>query len=236
MARRTRSGAQWSAWELDELRTDPSIAPPRVEIVRARVSLAPYLRDAMDAAEQCATVRDAVDGGEEDEWEDEDPVLSRPPTPISRPLTPLPLTWSRSPSPLSDLPPSPSGSRSPSPLPPGLPPAVSRRKERQAQGKKARRQRHRVAQAKDAGFGPVPKPCHSQDYRQEEAHRTTCHAARDLPSSATGNWTGPRASKKARLTRAAAATPTGATGGQLGLSGVGWQVRFLPRLPPQPFA
>ncbi|KAJ7891616.1 hypothetical protein B0H14DRAFT_3428403 [Mycena olivaceomarginata] len=58
-----------------------------------------------------------------------------------------------------------------------------------------------VAQAKAAGFGPVPKLHHSQDYRQEEAHRTTCNAARNLPSSSTGNWTGPRASKKARLMR-----------------------------------
>ncbi|KAJ7813717.1 hypothetical protein B0H14DRAFT_3477601 [Mycena olivaceomarginata] len=231
IACRTRSGAQWSPWELDELPPDPSLAPPRVQIVRARVSLAPYLHDTMDAAEQRATVHDAVEGEEDDGWEDEDPVLSRSPTPISRPLTPLPLTWSRSPSPLSDLPPSPSWSSSNSP--PSLPPTassppnicspvdapaptISRRKERQATGKKARRQRHWVAQAKAAGFGPAPKLRHSQDYRQEEAYRTTCHAARDFPSSATGNWTGPRASKKARLTRQ--------------------QARFWLRLSPQSFA
>ncbi|KAJ7308736.1 hypothetical protein DFH08DRAFT_823764 [Mycena albidolilacea] len=221
MARWMRSGAQWSPWELDEPHADPSIAPPCVQIVRARVSLVPYLRDAMDVAEQHATVRDTVEGEEDDGWEDEDPVPSHPPTPISHPLTPLPLACARSPSPLSDLPPSPSWSRLPSPssdslpsLPPtassppnvpspfDAPPAtVSCRKERQATGKKVRRQRGRVAQAKAAGFGPVPKPRHSQDYRQEEAHQARCHAARDLPSSATGNWTGPRLSKKARLTR-----------------------------------
>jgi hypothetical protein len=209
MARRTRSGAQWSPWVLEELSTGPSIVPPRVQIVRAPVSLAPYLRDAMDAAERRANQRDAVDTEEDDEWEDEDPVLSRPATPISHPPTPLPPTssWSRSPSPLSDLPPSPSPSIGASPTPdlplvPNAPPSiVSRRKQRQAEGHRARRQRRRVAHAKATGFGPVPQARHSQDYRQEEAHPTTCRAARDLPASVGGNWTGPRASKKARLSR-----------------------------------
>ncbi|KAJ7838501.1 hypothetical protein B0H14DRAFT_3459337 [Mycena olivaceomarginata] len=201
MVHRTRSGAQWSPWELDEPRADPSIAPPRVQIVRARVSLAPYLRDAMDVAEQRATV--AVEGEEDDGWEDEDPVLSRPPTPISRPLTPLPLACSRSPSPLSDLPPSPSWSRSPSPSsdsPPSLPPTassppnvpspfdappatVSRRKERQAAGKKC------------PNLVTLKTTARRKRIRRGVTRRATS------PLRPPGTGTGPRLSKKARLTR-----------------------------------
>jgi hypothetical protein len=134
MARRTRSGAQWSAWELDELRAGPSIVPPCIQIVCARVSLALDLRDAMEAVKQRATVHDTMDGRDDNEWEDEDPVLSRPATPISRPATPLPTTsWSCSPSPLSDLPPSPPPTASASPCASltldALPSPISRRKE-----------------------------------------------------------------------------------------------------------
>ncbi|KAJ7676100.1 hypothetical protein B0H14DRAFT_3537003 [Mycena olivaceomarginata] len=195
MARRTRSGAQWSPWVLAELSTGPLIVPPRVQIVRAPVSLAPYLRDAMDAAERRANQHDTVDTEEDDEWEDEDPVLSRPATPISHPPTPLPPTssWSRSPSPLSDLPPSPSPSIGASPTPdlPLVPNAPAFHCLPAANS----------GRLKATGFGPVPQARHSQDYRQEEAHPTTCRAARDLPVSAGGNWTGPRASKKARLSQ-----------------------------------
>ncbi|KAJ7858242.1 hypothetical protein B0H14DRAFT_3447369 [Mycena olivaceomarginata] len=206
MVRRTQSGAQWSAWELDELRAGPSIVPPRVQIIRARVSLVPYLCDAMEVAEQRATVRNAVDGRDNDEWEDKDPVLSCPATPILRPATPLPTTsWSRSPSPLSDLRPSPPPTASASPCASltldALPSPISHRKERQAEGHRARRRRQQVAEAKASRFGPVPQARHSQDYRQEEAHQSTFRAACDLPTSAGGNWMGPRASKKARLSR-----------------------------------
>jgi hypothetical protein len=160
----------------------------------------------MEAAEQRATSRDTVDGHDDDEWEDEDPVLSCPATPISRPATPLPTTsWLRSPSPLSDLPPSPPPTASASPCASltldALPSPISRHKERQAEGHRVRRRRQRVAEAKASGFGPVPQARHSQDYCQEEAHQSTFRAARDLPASAGGNWTGPHTSKKARLSR-----------------------------------
>lgn len=190
MARRTWSGAQWSAWELDEPHSTPSIVLPCVQIVRARVSLAPYLRAAMDVAKQRANVSDTMNEGGDDEWEDKDPVLSHPVTPFSCPSTLLPPTstsWSRLPSPLSDLPPSPPSTTCTSPtLQASLSP-ITRQKGRQAEGHRARRQRKRVAQAMIPRFGPVPQARHSQDYRQEDPHQAMCRAACDLPASAGGN-------------------------------------------------
>ncbi|KAF8192033.1 hypothetical protein K438DRAFT_1762598 [Mycena galopus ATCC 62051] len=200
MVRCTRSGAQFSAWELDLLEplSDP-LAP--VQVFRARVSLEPRLLEAIASAEARATAMDALehahDGseGDDSEWEDEDVVSSRPPTPLARPPTPLPPPlYSRSPSPLSDPPPSPSCSGD-SPQPPG-----SGRKRNRARGKKARRQRKRVATAHAAGFGPAPQARHSQQHREQQPHQSASAAA-DLPSSGAGGWTGPRASKKARLSR-----------------------------------
>jgi hypothetical protein len=154
---------------------------------------------------------------DQDKWEDEDeqhehehPVFSRPPFPLSCPPSPL----SRPPSPLSRPPPPiaqpsnpmPPCSRSPSPLsepPPSPSPSMETTqpglsyKHRQAAGKKARRTRARVANAKSARFGGAPKAKHSQDHRQHSPHRTSFNATH-LPSSGTG-WTGPRAWYRTRF-------------------------------------
>ncbi|KAF8176397.1 hypothetical protein K438DRAFT_1770595 [Mycena galopus ATCC 62051] len=160
MARCTRSGAQFSAWELDLLEplSDP-LAP--VQVFRARVSLEPRLLEAIASAEARATAMDALehahDGseGDDSEWEDEDVVSSRPPTPLARPPTPLPPPlYSRSPSPLSDPPPSPHA------------------------------QATRLSRL--APDGSATKPAARKRVGSE---------------SAGWGWTGPRASKKARLSR-----------------------------------
>ncbi|KAJ7824703.1 hypothetical protein B0H13DRAFT_2375336 [Mycena leptocephala] len=63
----------------------------------------------------------------------------------------------------------------------------------QKAGKKARRQRKQQAAAEAAQFGPVPKPTHSQSYR-EQLHYPTSFSTKDLPAS-YGPWTGVRAKK-----------------------------------------
>ncbi|KAF8210690.1 hypothetical protein K438DRAFT_1808031 [Mycena galopus ATCC 62051] len=173
MARTTRRGTQWSPWEFD-VRLDP------LEIFQSRVLLAPYLEQAIEAAQLRDAASEAHDEALEDEdaWEDDAPVTSRPITPLSRPLSPLTPLPSRSPSPpspselcFSSLP-----ARSPSPLsdpPPSPPPPIG------------------------LPFGTR----HSQSYQEDASHIASASAA-DLSSSSGGNWIGSRPVKKSRLSRA----------------------------------
>jgi hypothetical protein len=164
------------------------------------VSLAPALCAAIIAADQRAAVLEEGADREDQDWEDEEPVLSRPPTPLSRPVTPLSRaetptasssgSASRSSSPLSDPPTLPA---------PPVPPTASKptHKLRAAKGKKARRQHARVAKAQAARFGPIPQLKHSQDHREHSPLRTSFQAT-DLPCD---GWTGLHLAKKACITR-----------------------------------
>jgi hypothetical protein len=200
MARTTRRGTQFSPFELDLLDLGPSI--DHIDIFQAKISLAPIIRAAIVAADQhAATIDEGAD--RDDDWEDEKPVLSCAPTPLSRPLTPLsraetptpssPGSTSRSSSPLMEPPPTPLASAA----------SVPSHKRRAAKGKKARRQRARVARAQAARFGPIPQVKHSQDHREHSPLQTSFQAA-DL---ACDGWTGPHPSKKARITRPQVHTP-----------------------------
>ncbi|KAF7349658.1 hypothetical protein MSAN_01692300 [Mycena sanguinolenta] len=196
MARTTRSGTQWSPWEFDGGLGAPLHA---VDVFRCKVALVPYLTHALAAADRHAAVGDSDDGikaqAEHEEWEDEAPVLSRTPSPFSRPLTPLsPLTplpsdFSRSPSPMSDVTPS-----ADIPMAPVLVPAYKRR---QAAGKKSRRSRNRVAKAQASVFGRAPQLRHIQRHkdRAHSPHSTTTDAA-NLSSSSHGSWIGPAENKE----------------------------------------
>ncbi|KAF8209552.1 hypothetical protein K438DRAFT_1753895 [Mycena galopus ATCC 62051] len=187
MARTTRSGAQWSPWELDitpeflNARTPPAV-------FQSRVSLAPHLAQAIAASDSRAAPDDErADGDDGDEREDEQPC-PRAASPSASP-SPMALSsgFSRSPSPLSDLP------ASPEPLP------LSTRQRRKKEAKKVCRRRARVAAAQGK-FGPPPKARHDQTYRQEESHIAPANAV-DLPSSSGGNWIGHRALKKPHLSQ-----------------------------------
>jgi hypothetical protein len=74
MARTTCSGLQWSPWELDGV---ASVVP---DFYRSKVSLAPHLAQALALADLRAEALGSS-MGDEDAWEDEPRVLSRPPTP-----------------------------------------------------------------------------------------------------------------------------------------------------------
>ncbi|KAF8172210.1 hypothetical protein K438DRAFT_1981658 [Mycena galopus ATCC 62051] len=201
MARTTRSGAQWSPWELD-FTPDFSAARAPTAVFQSRVSLAPYLEQVIAASDLRASARDNrandTQGDDGEGWEDEEPACSRAATPLSRSPTPLsscpespgpmprPSGFSRSPSPLSDAPASPEP-----------PPPVSACELRKKAGKKERRRRARVA-AGQGSFGPPLKAPHCQFYRQEEPH-TTAASAVGLPSSSGGHWIGRRTTKKARI-------------------------------------
>ncbi|KAJ7882393.1 hypothetical protein B0H14DRAFT_3433504 [Mycena olivaceomarginata] len=120
MACTTRSGLQWSPWELD------GVAPVVPDFYRSKVSLAPHLAQALALTDLRAEALGSS-MGDEDAWEDEPRVF----------------------------------------LPPSPPPSFKRR---QNTGKKARRQRSRVAAAKTAVFGPPPKARHVEGYN---LHHTT---------------------------------------------------------------
>ncbi|KAJ7753027.1 hypothetical protein B0H14DRAFT_2635668 [Mycena olivaceomarginata] len=128
MERTTRSGAQWSAWELDGV---ASVTP---DFFQSKVSLAPHLAQALVLADLHA---DALDSsiGDEDAWGGRTtrPVAStHPPIVFAEPAH-------------STL-------------------AVAHSSIAPRTGKKARRQRSRVAAAKTAEFGPPPKTRHTQAY------------------------------------------------------------------------
>lgn len=230
MARCTRSGAQFSAYELDLL--DDAGHLTTVDVFSARASLASHLHDAMLAAELRASSLDMADASaaeDDDGWEDEDPVDSRPPTPLTRPPSPLPPTRSsRSPSPLTDLPSSrsvspvshpPPGPCLPSPVPdspapclpslvPGSPSAPStlpsttvgsRPSYKRRQAKAHKLRRKRHRVAEAEAVIFGPAPERRHSQIQEEPLSTTFNAA-DLRTCA-GSWSGPRPTKRARLAR-----------------------------------
>ncbi|KAF8178863.1 hypothetical protein K438DRAFT_1680740 [Mycena galopus ATCC 62051] len=227
MARTTRRGTQWSPWEFDVRLNLP-------EIFQSRVSLAPYLEQAIEAAQLRDAASEAHDEALEDEdaWEDDVPVTSRPITPLSRPLsplTPLPsrspsppspseLCFSslpaRSPSPLSDPPPSPPppiglpfGSlpaRSPSPLsdPPPSPPPKISARKRHQKAGKKTR-RSRARVSRAQATAFGPLPqARHSQSYREDASHIASASAADLSSSSGGNWIGSRPVKKSRLSRA----------------------------------
>ncbi|KAK7040609.1 hypothetical protein R3P38DRAFT_3310283 [Favolaschia claudopus] len=186
MGRFTRSGAQWSPYEFNEQ------AP--TEVVQTEVSLSPHISKALWNSDNRAVAAEAlVDSDiivlenfedQDEEWEDEEPVLSRPPTPFSRAPSPLtPLT--RSPSPSVESAPMVSVS-------------VPGYKGRQSRGHKARRQKKRVADAPT--FGPLPQKRHSQRYREERPNTTTFRVT-NIRSSGNGGWNGPRPSQKTATMR-----------------------------------
>ncbi|KAK7063966.1 hypothetical protein R3P38DRAFT_3301598 [Favolaschia claudopus] len=188
MGRFTRSGAQWSPYEFNE-QTSTAI-----DVVQTDASLSPHISKALLNADNHAAAAEALANSNiivlenfedpDEEWEDEEPVLSRPPTPFSRAPSPLtPLT--RSPSPSIDSAPMVSAS-------------VPGYKHRQSRGHKARRQKKRAAEA--PAFGPLPQKRHSQGYREERPHKTTFRAI-NIRSSGNGGWNGPRASRKSATTR-----------------------------------
>ncbi|KAF8177759.1 hypothetical protein K438DRAFT_1726644 [Mycena galopus ATCC 62051] len=187
MARTTRSGAQWSPWELDKHVT--FIAP---DICQSRVALRPFLQAAVEAEQTRAICMEQLTDDDENEWEDLAETLSHPPTPLSRPSTPLsashvgPSGFSRSPCPLSESPPSPG-------------PSQPSYKQRQKAGHKARRRRVRVAQAQTARFGPVSKSQHDQHHREHTPYSVPTAGADIRRSGLSGNWTGPRSAKKTKV-------------------------------------
>ncbi|KAK6966758.1 hypothetical protein R3P38DRAFT_2672534 [Favolaschia claudopus] len=209
MGRLTRSGVQWSPFEFDI--PAPTAPHTLIDIVETGVSLSPCILNAVLNADIHAAAADArvdsdliiLDNLEDPdgEWEDEDPVLSRAQSPLSRspsPLTPL----SRSPSPSATslaaecAPPisTPLSASPSSPIPSELP---SYRR-RQAQGHKARRQKHRATTSEATPFGPLPQKRHSQRYREEHPYKTAFRAVH-IRASGSGSWTGPRASSHKKL-------------------------------------
>ncbi|KAJ7198440.1 hypothetical protein C8J57DRAFT_1635380 [Mycena rebaudengoi] len=120
MARRTRSGAQFSPFE--DL---PHLSHRPVEIIQTSINLDDLLEQAIDNAQQRAAYIDSLNMEnvpeldlEDDDWEDMGPIASVPPSPVSS------LPSSPSLSPASSPPDSPASSRSTSPVPsPSAPPA-----------------------------------------------------------------------------------------------------------------
>ncbi|KAJ7818947.1 hypothetical protein B0H14DRAFT_3473401 [Mycena olivaceomarginata] len=113
MARTTRSRLRWSPWDLDTLND-------AFEVFQSRVALAPHLHQALVSDDLCAVKLDSeLASSDEEGWEDEDAVSSRPATPLSRACSPLSDgSTPCSPSPLSDLTASPPSSpRLPAQLP-----------------------------------------------------------------------------------------------------------------------
>jgi hypothetical protein len=97
MARVTRGGTTFSPYEFDPRDFGPALA--NIRVVRSRVSLMPYIQEAIRLENLRAVKLDDQDEGcveEDDGWEDEEPVASRPPTPLSQLPTPLSLLLSPS--------------------------------------------------------------------------------------------------------------------------------------------
>jgi hypothetical protein len=212
MARTTRHGTQFSPFELDFIDRSPPIAS--IDTIQARASLEPVLRAAIIASDLRANALEEDCAEHDSDWEDDAPLTTRAPTPLSR-----------SPSPLTEPPASPElPSRSLSPSAPSLhrstlphseiipdvdpemPALVTplerlarlpQHKRRDVVGKKERRRRHRIANAAAAGFGPEPDEKHHRSHTQH----STAFTADKIPASSGGSWVGPRPSKRARPSR-----------------------------------
>ncbi|KAJ7808485.1 hypothetical protein B0H14DRAFT_2608913, partial [Mycena olivaceomarginata] len=186
----------WSAWELDELRTDPSIAPPRVEI---RATVKPH----------------AVDGEKRMNGRTKTPSFSRPPTSHFAPTDPaatdvVTLTFALIRLAAESVWVTLAFTIAPRPPSRRLPPE-------RATG--SRQESTKAASPGSPGEGPPVSarlpPGGSTPDDVSRCARPPLFGPRELDRA-------PRL-KEGQADAAAAATPTGATGGQLGLSGVGWQ-------------
>ncbi|KAJ7030783.1 hypothetical protein C8F04DRAFT_1263474 [Mycena alexandri] len=190
MSRRTRSGAQFSLYELLQL---PD-ALRHFQVIWTKISLDALLHDAIADDDRYAAEQDAANSLPEDAWEDEDEdnVASD----SALPLTPLSSSSSSTlPSPEASRPTSPQASHPISPAGPHISIDKSRARLQQS----LRRARRR--QCQHAGATPYdkqPDPRYSQSHREQEAH--TVHFDLATAPVAAGAWVGrQRANAKRRL-------------------------------------
>ncbi|KAJ7856944.1 hypothetical protein B0H14DRAFT_2507528 [Mycena olivaceomarginata] len=198
--RTTRSGAQFSPNELDSLTLNGVTSGA----IHTNISLDQLLQEALVATDRRAADLDAggeVGGEDEDEWEDEVDLESRPPTPLSD-ISSLLSSPPSSPSashPPTPTPSSPSVPRFPTPTPSPIPLASSRaptatagniEKQRKKDRAATRRHARRQQKASAAPYARVPKP-RGQGYREQSPH-TADFDASELPRSSGGAWVGRR--------------------------------------------
>ncbi|KAJ7725471.1 hypothetical protein B0H16DRAFT_1736133 [Mycena metata] len=177
MSRRTRSGAQFSPYEL--LNLPNSLRS--FEIIRTNISLDALLHDAVADDDLYAAEQEAANYNPEDDWEDvDDPDSTLPPSPPS-PLTPL----TPSSSPTSSAVPSPQASRPASPAPSSVPVEKARGKQQAAVRRSRRRQRQHAG---ETPYDKRPDARYSQSHRQQESHTVHFDLA-DAPAAA-GAWVG----------------------------------------------
>ncbi|KAJ7169284.1 hypothetical protein C8R43DRAFT_1121165 [Mycena crocata] len=198
MARATRSGAQFSPYELDGIR----INGRRCEIVCTAVSLDAVLAEAIAAADRREAQLDAegdVAAQQDDEWEDVD-ILSRPPSPLSSTLSSAPTSRSCSPPPTA----SSSSARPPPPAASSSCGAHQRshpsqfEAEHKRRGAAARRSARNRKRAAKSPYEFAPDMRYSQDYREQSPHSVDFDAA-ELPRSGGGAWVGPRSTTSRRF-------------------------------------
>ncbi|KAJ7701071.1 hypothetical protein B0H16DRAFT_1748814 [Mycena metata] len=188
MSRRTRSGAQFSPYEL--LNLPNSLRS--FEIIRTNISLDALLHDAVADDDLYAAEQEAANYNPEDDWEDvDDPDSTLPPSPTS-PLTPL----TPSSSPTSSAVPSPQASRPASPSPSAVPVEKARGKQQAAVRRSRRRQRQHAG---ETPYDKRPDPRYSQSHRQQEPHTVHFDLA-DAPAAA-GAWVGRRRANAERRHR-----------------------------------
>lgn len=188
MARRTRSGAEFSPYGLLDV---PKMTRP-VEVIKLKFSIAEYLRASVEEADRRADRMDAGDG-----WEDEDDdVECTPPSPLSS-LPPSPMHSCAS-SPVSSRPSSPTPAPPPpQPSPPSAPPAGNverRRKNKQASARRATRRQN--AHAGRTPYDRVPDARYSQTHREQAAHAVDFDFSDGRVPA--GAWVGPRSKGRAQ--------------------------------------
>ncbi|KAJ7716374.1 hypothetical protein B0H16DRAFT_1741301 [Mycena metata] len=194
-ARKTRSGAQFSPYELDSVK----INGQDFGVIRTSISLDSLLREAMIAADERAAAFESQ--SEEDEWVDEEDVDSKPPSPLSS-APPSPASSTHS-SPLSSPPSSPTPTRAASPSPAvesagSSLQSVGIEKQRR---KKAAADRRRVRRQQGAAAGPYARGLSKrsvQAYREQSPHRIQVDAAR-LTTPTGSAWIGRRSSPARRV-------------------------------------
>ncbi|KAJ7713570.1 hypothetical protein B0H16DRAFT_1743272 [Mycena metata] len=187
MSRQTRSGAQFSPYEL--LNLPNSLRS--FEIIRTNISLDALLHDAVADDDIYAAEQEAANYNPEDDWEDvDDPDSTLPPSPPS-PLTPLTPS-----SPTSSAVPSPQASRTASPALSPVPVEKARGKQQAAVRRSRRRQRQHAG---ETPYDKRPDPRYSQSHRQQESHTVYFDLA-DAPAAA-GAWVGRRRANAERRHR-----------------------------------
>ncbi|KAJ7018427.1 hypothetical protein C8F04DRAFT_1277728 [Mycena alexandri] len=196
MSRRTRSGAQFSPYELLQL---PD-ALRHFQVIRTKISLDALLHDAIADDDRYAAEQDAANSSPEDAWEDEDEdnVASDSVLPLTppSPLTPLSSSSSSAvPSPQASRPTSPQASHPISPAGPHISVDKSRARLQQSLRRARRRQRQHAGATP---YDKQPDPRYSQSHREQEAH--TIHFDLAAAPVAAGAWVGrQRANAKRRL-------------------------------------